>query len=88
MKVVAVHCNAICRFDMLDLQAMQQKNDSESGFAVYAFVDSENWYEKGRVGWFGTSTNEMTPEAWETILKERVARLQSDDWVAIVDCHI
>jgi len=78
----------ICRFDMLDLQAMQQKADSASGFKVYAFVDSENWHEKGRVGWFGTSTNEIAPEEWENILKERVQKIQPNDWVAIVDCHI
>jgi len=59
------------------------------GFNTYAFVDSNNyWQGKGRMGWFGISTDEMLHKDWETTLKERVQQIQPNDWVAIVDCHI
>jgi len=59
------------------------------GFNTYAFVDSiDYWHERGKMGWFGISTDETEPRDWELTLKERIQRIQPNDWVAIVDCHI
>jgi len=59
------------------------------GFNVYAFVDScDYWQGKSQMRWFGTSTNKIEPKDWEMTLKERIRKIQPNDWVAIVDCHI
>lgn len=53
------------------------------------------WHQKGKMGWFGCSTDEMTEEEWKKesikIYKEYSAKLKGDitQYVGIgLDCHI
>lgn len=56
--------------------------------STYAILKDGEWIQKGEMGWFGISNNEITPEEWDekymTLLKE----LPDDTLLTIVDCHI
>lgn len=55
---------------------------------TYAIVKDGKWYEKGEMGWFGMSSNEKDPEAWDREFAALLDGLPPETWIAIVDCHI
>lgn len=56
--------------------------------SAYAVVKDGNWYEKGEMGWFGISTNEVSDEEWRNELKKLLTNLSDDTLITYVDCHI
>lgn len=56
---------------------------------TYAFVTSSgDWHEKGRMGWFGMSFDEVPQEDWNTQYAALVADEAENAWFVLVDCHI
>ena len=53
----------------------------------YALVDETGWHQKGEMGWFGTSSNEMDRDAWENAVRA-ILQKHPGDLVVSVDCHI
>lgn len=56
----------------------------------WAFVLNGQWYEKGKMGWFGTSdatksSIELYLEKWKEVINDPQYQ---DYYIAIVDCHI
>jgi len=64
----------ICRFDWLDLEATRLVLLDK----VDAVIDEDGWQD----------CKDKSSKVWWVFLSDRIARIQSDDWVAIVDCHI
>lgn len=55
----------------------------------YAFVDLDGaWKQKGKMGWFGMSNDEMTQEEWDEAYRNELDALPKDTWLIMVDCHI
>ena len=55
----------------------------------YAFVTSDGeWVERGEMGWFGISSNEMDDDKWDAKFKEYLKTLGKDIILTQVDCHI
>jgi hypothetical protein len=54
----------------------------------FALVKDGQWMEKGRMGWFGMSTENKTDEAWTALVREALDGLPDDTALTIVDCHI
>lgn len=57
-------------------------------FSAYAVLKDGKWFEKGEMGWFGISTNEVSGEEWLVKLNELLADLPPDTRLTFVDCHI
>jgi hypothetical protein len=57
-------------------------------YTTFAMVKDGKWFEKGQMGWFGTSANEMSQEEWDNIIKETVEALPDDTLISLYDCHI
>lgn len=57
-------------------------------FSVYAVLKEGQWYEKGEMGWWGISSNEMTDEDWERNLNKFLKEIPPGTLITIVDCHI
>jgi len=55
-------------------------------FSTYAVLKDDVWYEKGEMGWFGISTNEV--EDWQSEFLDLVGTLPADTTITVVDCHI
>lgn len=55
----------------------------------YAFVTPDGeWVERGEVGSFGTSSNEMNDDEWDAKFKEYLKTLDKNIILTVVDCHI
>jgi hypothetical protein len=55
---------------------------------TYAIVKDGCWYQKGEMGWFGMSSDEMSESEWQKKVAEMLDGLSPETWIAIVDCHI
>ena len=55
----------------------------------YAFVTTDGeWVERGQMGWFGISSNEMNEDEWDAKFREYLKTLDKDIILTLVDCHI
>lgn len=58
--------------------------------APYAMIThgTGEWIERGSMGWFGISSNEMPRKDWEELFQNYWDGLSDDAVVTLVDCHI
>jgi hypothetical protein len=54
----------------------------------YAFVDNNGWHQKGNMGWWGMSSDDMPEEDWDKVFSDKLMSVGGDTWVTLVDCHI
>lgn len=54
----------------------------------YAFVRDSLWTERGTMGWFGMSSDEVSMPQWCGMFNAMIDALSDDDIITIVDCHI
>lgn len=54
----------------------------------FCFVIDGEWVEKGEMGWFGMTANEMSNDEWNKKMMEIMERLPSDSECYLVDFHI
>lgn len=52
----------------------------------WAVVMDNQWFEKGRMGWFGASSGDK--HNWDHLTAELFDLVRPDQWLTIVDCHI
>ncbi|NCQ50298.1 ABC transporter substrate-binding protein [archaeon] len=63
----------------------RQKNRTMVPFAV---VKDGQWYQKGEMGWWGCSTDEMTQDEWNAKFWEMINSLSPETELTLLDCHI
>lgn len=54
----------------------------------FAVLKDGDWYEKGRMGWWATVSNEMEENEWNEQFQQLIAGLPADTLLTAVDCHI
>lgn len=58
-------------------------------FAPYAMVKDSQWYAKGKMGWWGVTTETyFSDEEWINKVWEMVMALPDDALISFYDCHI
>lgn len=63
--------------------------ESKPGLTALAFVGTDGvWRSKGKMGWFGTSTDKMDSNTWTQQFVEAVQAIPDDHVIWVVDCHI
>lgn len=78
----------------IDLEAYQATKEefcldaARSSFVPFAVLKDGKWYEKGEMGWFGISTNEMSETKWTAQVAQMINELPDDTLISIYDCHI
>lgn len=72
---------ALSREDYVKLAEMR-------AIVPFAYVKDGKWHERGEMGWFGVSTNEMDESEWCRQFMEMIDSLPDDTLLTIVDCHI
>jgi len=55
---------------------------------AYAVIKNSKWYEKGEMGWFGMSSNEVTQEKWDAEIRTLLEDVSDDTLISIYDCHV
>lgn len=64
------------------------RNALLNAVSTYAVVDSEGWHERGSMGWFGVSTNEMDTDVWGEQFNQMLDNLPDTTWLVLFDLHI
>lgn len=54
----------------------------------FALLDESGWHGRSEMYWFGLISSEKTEKEWAETVQERIRCARSDDWFAIIDCHI
>lgn len=54
----------------------------------FAFVKDGEWYEKGRMGWWGIVTESMDDEVWDAEVRKALKDLPGNTKLTLIDCHI
>jgi hypothetical protein len=67
-------------------QYIQQNRDYAVG--TFAVVKDGQWYERGRMGWWGTVFDEKDENEWTRQFTELFDSLPDDTLLTVVDCHI
>ena len=67
----------------LDLYVAQR-----AGFSTYAVVKDGEWYEKGKMGWFGMASDEKDRKEWNKEFRQLIADLPDETLLTVLDCHI
>lgn len=81
-------------YPLIDLEPFRDTRESYVAAEVakvgvpYALVKDGQWHQKGEMGWWGTSTEEVTQEDWNKQVHELLASLSDDTELYIIDCHI
>lgn len=60
-----------------------------NALSTYAFLGQDGvWRQRGEMGWFGMSSDEMTTDQWDAEYEKALQAIPDDKYVAVVDCHI
>lgn len=62
--------------------------DESPAISCWAVVKDGVWHEKGQMGWFGMSNDNMTEAEWSAQTEDMILSLPDEKWLAVVDCHI
>lgn len=63
--------------------------DMPESFIPYAVVTPDGeWHQKGKMGWWGISTEEKEEEEWEKACKDAFEKHKGTHLAVVVDCHI
>ena len=69
-----------------DIYVRRARNNALSAYAV---IDEANgWVSKGKMGWFGMSSDNQSEDAWAQALYDAINALPDDELVTVIDCHI
>ncbi|MBB2169654.1 hypothetical protein HLH36_15075 [Gluconacetobacter aggeris] len=54
----------------------------------FALVHEGEWIEKGQIGWFGMTVDELDDAAWADRIRVLILNLPGETRISVVDCHI
>ena len=78
-KLEIKSCNE-CKVSQIDMDKISPP---------YAYIDTNGiWYERGKMGWFGISTNDKDEKSWADEFKKFINNQKKSTIVTLVDCHI
>ena len=68
--------------------AMKGDIDNLDELKTFAVLKDGEWYERGKMGWWGITTNEMDETSWDKEIVEFLRDLPDYTLISIYDCHI
>ena len=73
----------------LDTESLEAHVATAIPFSTYAVITEDGkWYEKGKMGWWGMSSNEKDENVWLAEFNKMLNEIPEDRWLTVVDCHI
>jgi hypothetical protein len=67
-------------------QSLSEWIEAAPAISAWAVVMDNQWFEKGKMGWWGMSSDDKA--GWEDHFSDLFGLIRDDRWVVIVDCHI
>lgn len=62
--------------------------DAAPPLSTYAVLKDGQWCQRGKMGWWGISSNEKDESVWMREYEKLLRELNPDHYIAVVDCHI
>jgi hypothetical protein len=62
--------------------------EADEAGVTFALIKDGVWYEKGKMGWWGMSTDKMTQSEWNKQFHSMISELPDDTLLSMFDCHI
>jgi len=59
-----------------------------SGTTTFAMLKDGEWFERGKMGWWATVSDEKDPDAWDEMFTKMLDEVPEDSWLSVIDCHI
>ena len=56
--------------------------------ATFAVLMNGEWYEQGKMGWWGIVADKKAQDVWEEEFWKLIEKLPPNTWLSIYDCHI
>ena len=63
-------------------------DSARASFVTFALIKDGKWYQRGEMGWWGMSTDQMTETKWTAQVAQMINDLPGDTLISIYDCHI
>ena len=67
-------------------QTVEEWIEAAPYLTSFAVLKDGQWYERGKMGWWGCVSDE--DGEWDSKFVELLNSLRSDQWIAVLDCHI
>lgn len=67
-------------------RSLQEWIDAAPPLSSWAVVMDDQWFEKGQMGWWGTSSGDQGD--WDEKFDDLFGLVRPDQWLAVVDYHI
>lgn len=64
------------------------ENAESAALATFAVVKDGEWYERGKMGWWGIVSDEEDRQEWNNKINELIDGLPDDTLLSVYDCHI
>lgn len=64
------------------------KRARRSAISTFAVVKDGEWYQKGEMGWWGMTSNEIDQDEWNKRFNELIDGLPENTVLSLYDCHI
>jgi hypothetical protein len=64
------------------------KRCEDGALVPYAMVIEGEWLQKGEMGWFGMSNDEISQDDWNKKVRETYESLDDDVLISLYDCHV
>jgi hypothetical protein len=60
----------------------------DKAIVLYSYVKDGEWHQRGEMGWFGMSHDEVDRRDWNKEFTDMIMALPDDTLLTVVDCHI
>jgi hypothetical protein len=78
-------------YNLEDFQVSREEyclDAARASFVPYAVIKDGQWHQKGEMGWFGVSNNEVSKSKWTAQVANMINELPEETLISIYDCHI
>nr|QBM02741.1 hypothetical protein [uncultured archaeon] len=59
-----------------------------ASFVTFAVLKNGEWFERGRMGWWGIASDEKSNEVWDNEFNKLISELPEETLLSVYDCHI
>lgn len=90
--MVAVRDDERLRWENLDRFKVSRdefvQNARDTSFSTFAVLNDGKWYERGRMGWWATVSDDKGQADWNREFTALIESLPDNTTLTVVDCHI
>ena len=75
-------------YDAEPVSREEYVSKATNALSTFAVVKDDEWYEKGKMGWWAMVSDEKDEDEWEATMQRFIDEADDDEIFTIIDCHI